>query len=498
MPIRLEHQPSPIAFGMAGYAAGTGARRQRQQKYALDLFQQDRMIRERRQDQLEDRAFAEDRQDQRQSWMEGMQDKRQTWMETRDAKREWETMPSMSNIPDTVLPETRRELADLAAQVRDARHKFAYDDPAAIQADRDARDKYEDIIRRHEPPSEADAWNRGVTYVDENPASPTYGKSFETPGDGRKPYRGGQRAVDNRADQAAAEKQAKEQAATVEKEATRKYQEDMDNYNAADKSRTDWDKDFYKLVDEITKADETISGREAQHRAGMRMVDSGRGTRPQLPARPVRPSAQATPTSAAPSAAAGQPAAAQAPAVPEFVVPQQGGHPIGITSPAGAQQPPAASPAQSSPAPAAGQSFDEVFGQMSDKDLGIAPKPVATPQPQGPPVGFQPTQLPPPPVPQAPPASNAPAAQDDIFGVEEAMANTPAARVQANAAAKAAARRKRSGLVGSSDIKARGRSQVARGSAARQSAIDQAIAAAQAGDPDAQRALDERKIRWRK
>lgn len=58
MPIRVEHQPSPYAVGMAGYAAGTGVARQRKQKYALDLFQQDRALREREQDrQQRDQLF---------------------------------------------------------------------------------------------------------------------------------------------------------------------------------------------------------------------------------------------------------------------------------------------------------------------------------------------------------------------------------------------------------------------------------------------------------
>lgn len=58
MPIRIEHQPSPYAVGMAGYAAGAGVARQRKQKYALDLFQQDRALREREQDrQQRDQLF---------------------------------------------------------------------------------------------------------------------------------------------------------------------------------------------------------------------------------------------------------------------------------------------------------------------------------------------------------------------------------------------------------------------------------------------------------
>lgn len=52
MPIRVEHQVSPAAVGMAGYAIGQGARRQRQQKYALDLFSQDKAIRARRDEQF--------------------------------------------------------------------------------------------------------------------------------------------------------------------------------------------------------------------------------------------------------------------------------------------------------------------------------------------------------------------------------------------------------------------------------------------------------------
>lgn len=190
MPIRIEHQPSAFAVGVAGYAAGQGRARERQGKYALDLFQDQQRFQN----------------------QQNLMNQRNQWLDERDAKKDWETMPSMANIPDTVDPQTRRELADLAAQRRDARRKFGYDDQAAREADRVAGDKYDDIIRRHVPPSEAEAWNRGLTYVDEKT-----GQASDQPGEGLVPYRGGQRAIDNRAEQAAAEKLQQQQAAAAEK-----------------------------------------------------------------------------------------------------------------------------------------------------------------------------------------------------------------------------------------------------------------------------------------
>ena len=52
MGIRFEHQPGAVV-GMAAYAAGRGKARQRQQKYALDLLQDDRRLQARRQDQFQ-------------------------------------------------------------------------------------------------------------------------------------------------------------------------------------------------------------------------------------------------------------------------------------------------------------------------------------------------------------------------------------------------------------------------------------------------------------
>ena len=68
MPIRIEHQPSAFAVGVAGYAAGRGAARERQGKYALDLWQQNRQ-------QEQQQAAWEQRQNQQNQFMD-MRDQR--------------------------------------------------------------------------------------------------------------------------------------------------------------------------------------------------------------------------------------------------------------------------------------------------------------------------------------------------------------------------------------------------------------------------------------
>lgn len=54
MGIRVEHEPSSAAVGMAAYAVGRGAAKARQQKHALDLFQQNKEIEARREGQVRD------------------------------------------------------------------------------------------------------------------------------------------------------------------------------------------------------------------------------------------------------------------------------------------------------------------------------------------------------------------------------------------------------------------------------------------------------------
>ncbi len=52
MAIRIEHQPAGAAVGMAAYAAGRGKTRQRQQKYALDLWKDERRTQARREERM--------------------------------------------------------------------------------------------------------------------------------------------------------------------------------------------------------------------------------------------------------------------------------------------------------------------------------------------------------------------------------------------------------------------------------------------------------------
>lgn len=263
MPIRLEHQPSPYAVGLAGYATGAGTRRQRQQKYALDLFQQDQAIRSRRDEQFQDRQFGLQ-----------LQDQRQDWMNERDARQQWSTPPSLSRIPDYVDVQTRRDLADKAAAIRDLRSKFSYDDQAAIQNERELREQYEDIIARQAPPSEAEAWNQGLTYIDEKT-----GRASDQPGEGLVPYRGGARAIDNSAEQAAAEKQ-RQAAEKTQKEARDK----------AEAERRVWDSDFATIAEKVREEHEDEPEWSPERIGGeaiRRMQIQGRGLRPDLPAAPA-------------------------------------------------------------------------------------------------------------------------------------------------------------------------------------------------------------------
>jgi hypothetical protein len=266
MPIRIEHQPSAFAVGMAGYAAGQGKARQRQGKYFLDIMQDNQRLQN----------------------QQGLLDKRQNWIDQRDAKKDWETTPSWSNIPATMPPETRRVLADLEAQSKDARRNFAYDDPNARKADRDARDKHEDIIRRHVPPSEAEAWNRGLIYIDEKT-----GRASDQQGPGMVPYRGGQRAIGNRDELAA----AKQQQAAVEKAQN-------DAYDKAVSIQEKWDNEFANVADEVMKEGEAkglenpwTSPETIRGEAVRRMRIRGRDFRPDIPSAPA--------ASPAPGAAAG-------------------------------------------------------------------------------------------------------------------------------------------------------------------------------------------------
>ena len=114
MPIRLEHAPSPWAVGMSGYAAGTGARRQRQQKYALDLFQQDRQNR----------------------YMEGRQDQRQATLAAREADAMEARAAALSAERGAAAAAARRSEAErrLARLATDLRA-----DEARIAALRDER-----------------------------------------------------------------------------------------------------------------------------------------------------------------------------------------------------------------------------------------------------------------------------------------------------------------------------------------------------------------------
>ena len=329
MPIRIEHQPSAFAVGVAGYATGRGAARERQGKYALDLFQ--------------DQQRFQQQQD--------MLNQRNQWLDDRDAKNSWETMPNLSKIPDWVDAQTRKDLADRAAAIRDTRRKFGWDDPNARQMDRDLIGQYEDIIGRLTPPSEAEAWNRGLTYVDEKT-----GQAFDKPGEGLVPYRGGQRAIDNRSDLATAEQQRKQQA----EEANRQYQEDMDNYNDAVAKEQAWlkryregiqtERDAVDSVDGKTVKGTDLSGEVLGGRAIAKMQQEGWGYRPSVPAKPTRPSPLGTsgasnstalsPQPTAGSTSAGAATAGTAGTVgeqPIVVTPDMAAQPVPVTGQGGVQ-----------------------------------------------------------------------------------------------------------------------------------------------------------------
>ena len=106
MPIRIEHQPSPWAVGMAGYATGSGIRKQRQQKYNLDLLQQNMAIDARRQEQF---AYENARTNRENS---------------REANRAMQigygaAASSLADIPENAPPEIRKRLGNLRSGIND-------------------------------------------------------------------------------------------------------------------------------------------------------------------------------------------------------------------------------------------------------------------------------------------------------------------------------------------------------------------------------------------
>lgn len=59
MPIRIEHQPSSASVGMAAYATGRNSARLRQQKYQMDLYQNQQAIQSRREGQFMDFKYQQ-------------------------------------------------------------------------------------------------------------------------------------------------------------------------------------------------------------------------------------------------------------------------------------------------------------------------------------------------------------------------------------------------------------------------------------------------------
>lgn len=259
MPIRIEHQPSAFAVGVAGYAAGRGAARERQGKYALDLWQ----------DQ------------QRMQNQQNLLNQRNQWLDDRDAKSSWETMPTLSKIPDWVDAQTRKELADMATAIRDTRKKFGWDDPNARQTDQDLIGKYEDAISRLSPPDAGEAASRNWGYL--NPKTGKRAKLDEQPEEGMVlwDYKSGGPVYDDSREREAAKQQ--------QAEAEKKRQAEEKEYATVESNRNSWLTRRSAIAEKMRESNDArmpadqISESQIMENATKQMAAEGWGQEPRLP-----------------------------------------------------------------------------------------------------------------------------------------------------------------------------------------------------------------------
>jgi len=282
MPIRIEHQPSPYAVGLAGWQAGRGAAKQRQQKYVLDLWKQDRQNR-----------YMEDRQDRQNRYMEDRQDQRQQWMNDRDVQhgvqRGWQAIVAgLPPKPENALPAQRKRLQELYQDMTKlSSGAFGMGDnvtgPLGTMLD--------EINSIHSAIPKMDAGEQASKnwgYL--NPETGARAKMGEQPGEGMVlwDYSKGAPLKDDRAEKAAA---AAEKAAAAQRQQAADAQEQTE-YKAAVAANENWIKRRAAIADtmrERNNKDETkgVKGWRSEKRimkdATKQMIAESWGEMPPIP-----------------------------------------------------------------------------------------------------------------------------------------------------------------------------------------------------------------------
>lgn len=175
MPIRIEHQPSPVAVGLAAWQTGQGAARERQQKYALNLFAQDQALRARREEQFGNRMTR------------GM----------------GAFVSGLPEIPEYADPETANYLGKLrqsANILASGVHGFGPQVQGKLQG---IAEEYNSRVGAIPKPSRAQQMQDETLYFDD-----TDKKWYDEPGPGRRAFAGGREIIDP---QIVAQQQAEEE-----------------------------------------------------------------------------------------------------------------------------------------------------------------------------------------------------------------------------------------------------------------------------------------------
>ena len=210
MAIRVQHDAGGAAL-RAAYAGGQGKTRQRQQKYAMTLYRDQRNIQARAQLQYQgfkyqealqgdrDRA-VQGRFDAAQNAMQGRFDVQQEGMqgrfeagqkatqgrfEAQNTRRANEAaFAALPPIPDYADPEMRADLTKLRGGIRELLSgKHDLTDIGVLDKLTDAMDSYRNKVAGLKPPSLADRANQGTIYFD-----PKDQRFHDDPGEGRVPY----------------------------------------------------------------------------------------------------------------------------------------------------------------------------------------------------------------------------------------------------------------------------------------------------------------------
>lgn len=367
MGIRVEHQPSPYAVGLAAYATGYGGAKLRQQKYALDLVAQDRMMQQRNIEQQNRLKYADALDMRNRQWavddMAAQNTARQAEM---DQKHEWDVAEttrrennayfaaqgaSIPKIPDYATPEQRMALSKKAQAIKDL-YSGQYDmgDGSDIEEADRLRQEYEAEVMSIPKPDAAAELNKKITHY--NPKTGTFQPNAE-PGVTR-PWIDGKPADDGQAKQEAAGQAAQQKA-----------QQKFESDNAAWETKRDKITQEYIDVWKLNNPGKELPGEEHvrfQQAADMRMEALGK-PKPQMPTAPA----------GAPAAPGAAPAA---PAAPEIGVGDDGT----AVMPQSAPQAPATQPATQPTAPTATSVPVPTVGQLLDAfgSTGV-PQPATTP-----------------------------------------------------------------------------------------------------------------------